>query len=45
MKLILVVIAVLCGLAAIFEFDTGTLSAAQVLGLGVIAAAVAHVAP
>ena len=45
MKILLVIIAVLCGLALCFEFDTGTLSAWQIAGVGIIAAAAAHVVP
>ena len=45
MKIVLVIIAVLCGLALCIELDTGTLSSVQVAGVGIIAAAAAHVCP
>jgi hypothetical protein len=45
MNLIFVVLAVLCGLALIFQFDTGTLEAQQVAGLGIIFAALAALSP
>ena len=45
MKLIAVIIAVLCGIALGIELDTGTLTTAQVAGVGIIAAAAASVVP
>ena len=45
MKLIAVIIAVLCGVALVIQLDTGTLSAVQVAGLGIISAAAASVVP
>lgn len=45
MKIVLVIIAVLCGLALCIQLDTGSLSATQVAGAGIIAAALAHVVP
>mgnify|MGYP001565509732 CR=1 FL=1 len=45
MKLIAIVIAVFCGVTLCIELDTGTLSAMQVAGLGIIAAAAASVVP
>ena len=43
MKLIAVVIAMLCGVALGIELDTGTLTATQVAGIGIIAAAAASI--
>ena len=45
MKLIAVIIAVIAGVALCIELDTGTLTTAQVAGLGIIAAAAASVMP
>lgn len=45
MKIVLIVIAVLCGAVEVFSIATGTLSPAQVLGVGVICAAAAQVVP
>ena len=45
MKFVLVILAVLCGIALLIELDTGTLAANQVAGIGIIFAALATVAP
>ncbi len=41
LKIILVIIAVFCGLALIFQLDTGTITPIQVAGVGIICSAVA----
>jgi hypothetical protein len=45
MRFVLVILAVLCGIALLIELDTGTLEAVQVAGIGIICAALATVAP
>ena len=45
MKIVLIVLAVLLGAVLIFEIDTGSLTAMQVAGAGIICAAAAHVVP
>mgnify|MGYP001563708817 CR=1 FL=1 len=45
MNLVCVVLAVLCGLALVFEFDTGSLGSTDVAGFGIIFAAMAALAP
>lgn len=45
MNLICVLIAILCGIVLIFEFPTGSLSANQIAGIGIIFAALASVVP
>ncbi len=41
LKILLIVIAVLCGLALIFNFDTGSLKPLAVAGIGIICSALA----
>ena len=45
MSLIAFIVAVLCGSALIVELDTGSLTALQTAGIGIIALAVAGLAP
>lgn len=45
MKIVLAILAVFCGGVVLLEIPTGNLSAAQVLAVGVISAAMAVVAP
>lgn len=45
MKLALVVLAVVIGAVLVIEVDTGSVTALQIAGLGIICAAAAVVAP
>lgn len=45
MRFVLVILAILCGVALLVKLDTGTLEATQVAGVGIILAALAVVAP
>lgn len=45
MKIALVIIAVLCGAIALLTIPTGSFTVTQILGVGVISAALASVAP
>ncbi len=45
MRFILVVIAVLIGIALCIKLDTGTLDASQVAGVGIICLGIAIVSP
>ena len=45
MSYILLFLAILCGLALIFKFDTGSIEPLQVAGVGIVLLACAVVAP
>lgn len=45
MSFVALVVAVLCGIALVINLDTGSLSAQEVTGIGIIALVVAGLAP
>lgn len=45
MSLVALIVAVLCAIALIVSLDTGSLTEAQVAGIGILALAVAGLAP
>lgn len=45
MRFVLVILAILCGIALVLKLDTGTLDPTQVAGIGLIFLGLAVVAP